>query len=119
MAPLLREAIERQPPDVGGSHTWVCGCVEFQIEGKKSVSLCNYHGGYEDALTLIAGQLELAMEMLNNESYGCQQRGLQASSVLEQIIKDCVVEDGQPDGRPDHSEETAEIVGETGETRTR
>ena len=90
---LLQEAIERQPPDIGGSHTWVCGCVEYEVHGKSSISLCAYHGGYEDALTLIADQLAVAVELLESPLYGLPQRALRARTMLEQIRKDCGVVD--------------------------
>jgi hypothetical protein len=90
----LMDAIERQPPDIGGSHTWVCGCVEYQIDSEKSISLCNYHGGFEDALKLVADMVDEALAILNSTAYGYPQRVLQVSILLEQIKKDSVVNDG-------------------------
>jgi len=90
---MLLESIERQPPDIGGSHTWVCGCVEYEVYGKSSISLCNYHGGFEDALIAITDVVDEALAILNSTAYGCPQRVLQASSLLEQIKKDCAPAD--------------------------
>ena len=84
LSKTLRDAIERQPLDITGRYTRICGCVEYD----GGMSLCDYHGGFEDALEAIVDRISPALELLQRSGDGWSARALQARALLEQIKKD-------------------------------
>ena len=87
---MLRESIERQPLDITGKYTRICGCVEYG----SGMSLCDYHGGFEDALEVVVDRISPALELLQESGDGWPSRALQARALLEQIKKDGLEQEG-------------------------